>query len=116
MAKCKCSKCGSTRIVSNIVQNMPNGCFDVCTNPICGSPDELSILAPLIYDEIGINLCTTFAVGTDISTTYPTATNASVSVIDMQHNSSHDYEEYVHCLRYRRMRTEEPSFPDNLIS
>ena len=29
MAKCKCSKCGSTRIVSNIVQNMPNGCFDV---------------------------------------------------------------------------------------
>ena len=45
MAKCKCSKCGSTRIVSNIVQNMPNGCFDVCTNPICGSPDELSILA-----------------------------------------------------------------------
>ena len=55
MAKCKCSKCGSTRIVSNIVQNMPNGCFDVCTNPICGSPDELSILAPLIYDEIGIN-------------------------------------------------------------
>ena len=67
MAKCKCSKCGSTRIVSNIVQNMPNGCFDVCTNPICGSPDELSILAPLIYDEIGINLCTTFAVGTDIS-------------------------------------------------
>ena len=83
MAKCKCSKCGSTRIVSNIVQNMPNGCFDVCTNPICGSPDELSILAPLIYDEIGINLCTTFAVGTDISTTYPTATNASVSVIDI---------------------------------
>ena len=49
MAKCKCSKCGSTRIVSNIVQNMPNGCFDVCTTPICGSPDELSILAPLIY-------------------------------------------------------------------
>lgn len=83
MAKCKCSKCGSTRIVSNIVQNMPNGCFDVCTNTICGSPDELSILAPLIYDEIGINLCTTFAVGTDISTTYPTATNASVSVIDI---------------------------------
>ena len=62
---------------------MPNGRFDVCTNPICGSPDELSILAPLIYDEIGINLCTTFAVGTDISTTYPTATNASVSVIDI---------------------------------
>ena len=54
MAKCKCSKCGSTRIVSNIVQNMPNGCFDVCTTPICGSPDELSILAPLIYDEIGV--------------------------------------------------------------
>ena len=88
MAKCKSGKCGCrAKIVSNVAQNVPQGCFDVCTNPICGSPNELSILAPLIYDEIGINLCTTFALGTDISTTYPTATNASVRVIDI----SYDY-------------------------
>jgi len=86
MARCKSCKCSGTRLVSNLVQAQPSGCFDVCTNPICGSPNELSILAPLIYDEMGINLCTTFEVGTDISTTYPTATNASVSVIDLAYS------------------------------
>lgn len=87
MAKCKSCKCGCNKIVSEVVKNMPPGimeasCYDVCTNPICGSPRELSLMAPLIYDEIGINLCTTIPLGTDISTTYPTATSASVSVIN----------------------------------
>lgn len=84
MAKCNSGNCGcGNRIVSNVVQNMPSGCMDVCVTPICGDPSVLSILAPLIYDEIGINLCATFALGTDISTTYPTAVNANVQVISM---------------------------------
>lgn len=85
MAKCKSGKCNSrARIVSNAVKNM-NGtqCFDICTNPICGSPDNLSIFAPLIYDEIGINLCTTFELGVDIPTEYPTATSATAQVVDV---------------------------------
>ncbi len=85
MVKCKSGKCGcKARIVSNAVRNM-NGseCFDVCTNPICGSPDVLSIFAPLIYDEIGINLCATFDLGVDIPTAYPTATCASAQVVDV---------------------------------
>lgn len=91
MSKCKSSKCGCRkRISSNVVAGMPDGCFDVCTNPICGSPSTLSLFAPLIYDEIGINLCTTFAAGVDISTTYPTATNASVSVVDMTYTYGDD--------------------------
>ncbi len=32
-------------------------CIDVCADPIIASPKTLSLLAPLIYDEIGINLC-----------------------------------------------------------
>ncbi len=84
MARCKCKKNGcGTRIVSDVVSGMPNGCFDVCTNPICGSPSELSLYAPLIYDQIGINLCATFGTGVDISTAYPTVTNATASVIDV---------------------------------
>ena len=68
MARCKCKKGGCcTKIVSDVVSNMPNGWFEVCTNPICGSPGELSLVAPLIYDEIGINLCSTLPVGVDIS-------------------------------------------------
>lgn len=85
MAKCKSGKCGCrARIVSSMVQNMQGSCCtDVCTNPIYGSPEMLSIMAPVIYDEIGINLCSTFALGTDISTTYPTAVSAAAQVINI---------------------------------
>lgn len=81
MAKCKCNSC--PRISSNVVQRMcGKGCSDVCANPNYGEPNMLGIYAPIIYDEIGINLCTTVPMGVDISTTYPTATNASVRVLD----------------------------------
>ena len=85
MAKCKTGKCGCrTRIISSAVSQM-NGqeCFDVCTTPICGSPDYLGLFAPVIYDEIGINLCTTFDLGIDIPTAYPTATTATAQIIDI---------------------------------
>ena len=85
MARCKAGKCGcGTRIISNAVNQM-NGqqCFDVCTTPICGSPDYLGLFAPVIYDEIGINLCTTFDLGIDIPTAYPTATTATAQIIDI---------------------------------
>ncbi len=89
MAKCKCAT--KPRIVSSVVQsiNQQNGsnscgkCQDVCKNPICGEPNKLSIFAPLIYDEIGINLCTTFNLGVDIATTYPTVTNATIQVLNV---------------------------------
>lgn len=82
MAKCKCGS--RPRVVSSVVQCMKGGkdCKDVCANPICGEPNVLSIQTPLIYDEIGINLCATIALGVDIATAYPTVTNASVNVID----------------------------------
>lgn len=88
MGKCKCNF--RPRIVSSVCQCMNqtgNGCIDVCSNPIVGDPSLLGIMAPLIYDEIGVNLCTSFDLGTDIETTYPTANNATVSVI----GASYDY-------------------------
>lgn len=88
MAKCKCSK--NPRIVSNAVRgiaNCANGCVDVCTNPMCGEPNRLSLMAPLIYDEIGINLCTTFELPVDIATTYPTVTCAKAKVL----NATYEY-------------------------
>ena len=88
MAKCKCGL--RPRIVSNVCQCMNrNGenCFDVCSAPMIGDPNLLGIMAPLIYDEIGINLCTSAELGVDVQTTYPTATSATVSVVDL----SYDY-------------------------
>ncbi len=83
MARNKTSRCGcKTRIVSNTVQNMHGKCGE-CVNPILESPDVLSIQAPLIYDEIGINLCTTVSLGADLATTYPTAVSAKAQVIDI---------------------------------
>ena len=78
----KSNRCGN-RIVSNAAANQPAGCMDVCMNPICGNPSVLSLMAPLIYDEIGINLCCTFDLGTDISAEYPTAAKANVQVVDV---------------------------------
>ena len=83
MAKCKCSK--RPKIASQTVQGIAPcgaGCFDVCTNPICDDPKVLSIMAPLVYDEIGINLCTNFDLGVDVATTYPTVTCATAKVIN----------------------------------
>lgn len=86
MAKCKSGKCGfATRIVSDAVSNMGD-CYDVCRNPICGTADYLGLFAPVIYDEIGINLCTTFNLGVDILTTYPTATSAAAQIIDISYS------------------------------
>lgn len=88
MAKCRCKM--KPRIVSSVVRSMGMDgckCRDVCANPICGEPDKLSIFAPLIYDEIGINLCATFDLNADISTNYPTARTATIKVI----NATYDY-------------------------
>lgn len=99
--KYKSCKCGSRpRIVSNVVQNIDrtmdmgerhsDECRDVCTNPICGSPQNLSILAPLIYDEVGINLCATFSPGVDIAASFPTATSATVSIVKLKYCNGKD--------------------------
>ena len=83
MAKCKCSK--RPRIASRTVQGMSpcqQGCVDVCANPVCAEPKVLSIMAPRIYDEIGINLCTSFELGVDVAATYPTAACATAKVIN----------------------------------
>lgn len=85
----KSKKCGCRKhISSNMVNNLcGKGCYDVCTNPICGCPSMLGVYAPVIYDELGINLCTTFELGVDIPTVYPTAASISVQIIDI----SYDY-------------------------
>lgn len=84
MGKCKCKCKSRPRIVSNMVRSFQEDtchCKDVCQNPCFGEPDILGIEAPLIYDEIGVNLCTTFPVGEDIATTYPTAVRATVKAV-----------------------------------
>lgn len=88
MAKCKSGKCGSaTRIISDTVNNMGDcGCYDVCKNPICSSADFLGLFAPVIYDEIGINLCAAFDLGVDVLTTHPTASNASAQIVDISYS------------------------------
>ena len=50
------SKCCSKRYVSCGIDRKGK-CLDVCTDPICGDPDCLTVLTPVVYDELGINLC-----------------------------------------------------------
>ncbi len=82
MSKCGCQ---NKRIFSNIIANGSNfaECVDVCINPQCGEPDFLTILAPVVYDEIGINICRTVDLPDTVPTTFPTAVYASAEVIDI---------------------------------
>lgn len=85
MAKynCNCkSRCfTSTAIANNQTNDCP--CVDVCTTPICGTPDALLLHAPVIYDSIGINLCRTVPLDVNIPATYPTAAYATAEIIDL---------------------------------
>lgn len=78
---CSCNK----RLTSHAIANGLCGgnCTDVCTNPQCGDPEFLTVLAPVVYDEIGINICRTMPLGAFISD-FPTAVYATVEVIDIE--------------------------------
>lgn len=82
MSKCGC--CNKT-IVSDLINNGMSGheCIDVCINPQCGEPQFLTVLAPVVYDQLGINICRTFDLPETVPTTFPTAVYASAEVIDI---------------------------------
>lgn len=57
------------------------GCGDVCASPVCADPSTLSLMAPVIYDQLGINLCS--PVHLCGLCDYPTAHSAAVQVLDI---------------------------------
>lgn len=78
---CGCNK----RVISNTIRNS-NGCdscHDVCVEPQCGTPEYLTVLAPVVYDEIGINVCRSITLPAALLTDFPTAAYASAEVIDI---------------------------------
>ena len=89
--KPKGCKCGRKDTVNVTLANgscggaspIPEPCFDVCTSPICGTPQYLTLLAPVVYDEIGINLCRQITLAADFATTYPTAESATAEAISV---------------------------------
>ena len=82
----KCCGCNKT-FLSNTVAGNPESCMcsqngcsfpvsgtctDVCTTPQCGDPKLLTVLIPVIYDEIGVNVCRTIPLA-NLLADYPTA-------------------------------------------
>ena len=59
------------------------GATDVCLNPQCGDPKVLNCLSPVIYDEVGINVCQTIPLPEGFLADYPTAYYATAEVIDI---------------------------------
>lgn len=79
---CGCNK----RIMSNAVRacmTNDNNCYDVCVEPRCGTPEYLTVLTPVVYDEIGINVCRSFTLPENLLDCYPTTAYASAEVIDI---------------------------------
>lgn len=78
-SNCKCHP--KKRYVSSGICNNSD-CVDVCTTPICGTPDMLTLLAPVVYDEIGINLCREVPLGTAVTGSQPLS--ASAQIVDVE--------------------------------
>lgn len=57
---------------------------DVCIRPSCGEPEELSVFVPVIYDEVGINLCRTITIPQNILTQYPTTSYVQLLVANIK--------------------------------
>ena len=74
-SKCKCC---SKRYVSCGIDR-EGKCLDVCTDPLCGEPDCLTVLTPVVYDELGINLCR----NVPLDTAVPNIDRISVQVMDI---------------------------------
>lgn len=58
-------------------------CTDVCTSPLCGDPTLLPVYAPVIYDELGVNICQTLTIDDNTFSTLTTAEKAFVQVLDI---------------------------------
>ncbi len=80
-----CSGCNK-RIYSNSIINSNGdcscGCSDACVTPSCGDPAFLSVLTPVIYDEIGVNVCRTISIA-DLITANPTTTHVSAEILSI---------------------------------
>lgn len=78
---CGCNK----RVISNLcaqTTDCDGVCTDVCSNPQCGDPKYLTVLTPVVYDEIGINVCRSIDISA-ILTANPTAVYATVEVFSI---------------------------------
>lgn len=51
---------------------------------LAGEPEELSVFAPVIYDEVGINLCRTITIPQNILTQYPTTSYVQLLVANIK--------------------------------
>lgn len=78
--------CCNKTIISDLINNGLSGheCVDVCINPQCGEPQFLTVLVPVVYDQVGINICRTFDLPDTVPTTFPSAVYASAEVIDIE--------------------------------
>lgn len=56
---------------------------DVCNKEICGRPEFLSVYAPVIYDEIGVNVCRVITIPESVMEDNPTVETVRADVIDI---------------------------------
>ncbi len=82
MSKCCCNK----RILSSaIASGINDDCIDICVNPGCGDPKYLTVLTPVVYDELGINVCRSLPIPAGVTADFPTAVYAKAEVIDISY-------------------------------
>lgn len=84
----KGNSCGcGTKIYRNTLEREAIGeCRDICASPVCGEPRLLTLLAPVVYDEVGLNLCKRIDLSALHLDDYPTAAQLILEVADIDLN------------------------------
>lgn len=80
---CNCS----TKVYRSLVgKEAFDGCRDICSSPVCGEPKLLTLLAPVVYDEVGLNLCRSVDLTALNLDDFPTASSLILEVADINLN------------------------------
>lgn len=78
--------CGTKIYRSALGREAVGECRDICTSPVCGEPRLLTLLAPVVYDEVGLNLCKRIDLSALNLDDYPTASQLILEVADIDLN------------------------------
>lgn len=65
-----CNSCNKNIFSNAMCPCDGDTCYDACVNASCGDPKYLTLLAPVVYDEIGTNVCRSINICEYINT-YP---------------------------------------------
>ena len=67
----------------NCVDSRMSCSCGICNSSVNGRPKYLSVYAPVVYDEIGVNICRPVTIPEAVMTANPTVSQVQIDVVDI---------------------------------